>query len=161
MHTSTYVSMRQHTSAYVSIRQQLIEGERAAGSNAAMQEVLCCADVCWRMLTYADVCCSWFKLGCAAMREEEWECAVNAFHRVVNLGARFTCFTSTKVQILTRSGVCYNAFHRVVNLGARCTCFTSTKVRILKQKALIEPESYESWGNIGVCWRMLAYADVC
>ena len=55
------------------------------------------------------------------MREEDWECAVNAFHRVVNLGARFTCFTSTRVQILT-------------------------------QKALIEPESYESWGNIGAIY---------
>ena len=31
---------------------------------------------------YAD---SWFKLGCAAMREEDWATAVSAFHRVVSM----------------------------------------------------------------------------
>ena len=28
---------------------------------------------------------SWFKLGCAAMREEDWTTAVTAFHRVVSM----------------------------------------------------------------------------
>jgi hypothetical protein len=57
-HTSAYVSIRQHTSAYVSIRQHTYEEYvglldenwgRAAG-------LLTYADVCLRMLAYADVC---------------------------------------------------------------------------------------------------------
>ena len=40
---------------------------------------------------------------------------------VVDLGSQFTCFTGTKV---------YEAFSHAVDLGAQCTCFTGTKGQI-------------------------------
>jgi hypothetical protein len=47
------------------------------------------------------------------------------------LGAQFTCFTGTKVQILTQK-----LAEEAPTLGAQFTCFTGTKVQILTQKAV-------------------------
>jgi hypothetical protein len=54
------------------------------------------AHVCWRMLTYADVC--WRKQ--ASNKNEELEASRRALASAL-AGAQFTCFTGTKVQILT------------------------------------------------------------
>ena len=73
-------------------------------------------------------------------------------------GAHFTCFTSTKVQIFTRSGL-----RRVVR---RCslTCFTSTKVQILTR--LSTPSWQTACTNTSrtyadVSSRILTYPHLC
>jgi hypothetical protein len=46
-------------------------------------------------------------------------------------GTQFTCFTSTKVRILTP------VVDKTCEIGGtQCTCFTSTRIRILTQKLL-------------------------
>jgi hypothetical protein len=60
--TSAHVSIRQHTSAYVSIRDevsvaarlQTTHGEETSESAYVSIRMPAYADVCWRMLTYAD-----------------------------------------------------------------------------------------------------------
>jgi hypothetical protein len=55
------------------------------------------------------------------------------------LGTQFTCFTGTKVQILTHAkSTSTDAAHPQEILGTQFTCFTGTKVQILTQKALVE-----------------------
>ncbi len=51
------------------------------------------ADVCRRMLTYAD----------GNYQLEDVEAAIAKF---AELGTHFTCFTGTKVQILTQKALC-------------------------------------------------------
>ena len=48
-------------------------------------------------------------------------------------GTQFTCFPSTKVQILTRAAAEAAVGARDAG-GTQFTCFTSTKVQILAQK---------------------------
>ena len=71
-------------------------------------------------------------------------------------GTQFTCFTGTKIQILTQSGR---------QQGTQFTCFTGTKVQILTQKALqvqrVGEERRKELTYAAVCYRMLTYADVC
>ena len=54
------------------------------------------------------------------------------------LGAQFTCFTGTKVQIL--AGVLRSLPEQAASqrLGTQFTCFTGTNVQILTQKALLD-----------------------
>ncbi len=79
-HTSAYVSIRQHKSAYVSIRQHTSEagsaqrdGHQSSRRGAPSKK----SDVCWRMLTYADVCrCSTKKRS----RHSTWTTKVHIFY---------------------------------------------------------------------------------
>ncbi len=51
-------------------------------------------------------------------------------------GAQFTCFTGTKVRILTElhpAAVAGGALARAAAHAQQCTCFTGTKVRILTE----------------------------
>ena len=113
---------------------------------------------------------SWFKLGCAAMREEQWATAVKAFHRCACVRA-CVCVC---VCVCARACVCVRvkAFHRCACVRVRvcafacacvcaracvcvCVCVCAcVRACVFTARALcrvinLEPESYESWGNIG------------
>ncbi len=84
-------------------------------------------------------------------------------HRDLTAGAQFTCFTGTKVQILTlhvypQSEILYHiqvdykrGRYVAGNTGMQFTCFTSTKVQILTQKALDEaPQMRLEYNNADI-----------
>jgi hypothetical protein len=52
--------------------------------------------------------------------------------------SEFTCFTGTKVQMLTQKALLYFACGAPPPNFAEFTCFTGTKVQILTQKALLD-----------------------
>ncbi len=61
-------------------------------------------------------------------------------------GTRFTCFTGTKIQILTRREA---LLEPAAIWGTHFTCFTGTKVQILtRREALLEPAAI--WGGMTV-----------
>jgi hypothetical protein len=57
-------------------------------------------------------------------------------------GTHFTCFTGTKVQILTQKAVLVDLagserVYKTGNIGTLFICLTGTKVQILTQKAVL------------------------
>ncbi len=82
------------------------------------------ADVCWRMLTYADVC--WRMLMRSTSRRTR-----PSPRRKLLAGAQFTCFTGTKLQVLTQL--------------LKLACWGRWNVRA-------------DDGRADVCWRMLTNA---
>ena len=81
----------------------------------------------------------------------------------VNL--KFTCVTSTTVQILTLLFFCTNVCVYIQIYDAlKLTCFTSTKVQILTLTPLQYRYEIPIWCMLtyaDLCWRMPTYADIC
>jgi hypothetical protein len=76
-------------------------------------------------------------------------------------GTQFTCFASTKVQILT-SWPTAAAGAASEEGGSQFTCFTSTRVQILTQQALVGLRAVAVLAHTrSIRRRMLTYADVC
>ena len=65
------------------------------------QCMLTYADVCRRMRTYADVC-GRMRTYAELYGEQQWQGVLAIEQEAMLAGAQFTCFTSTKVQILTQ-----------------------------------------------------------
>jgi hypothetical protein len=70
-------------------------------------------------------------------------------------GTRFTCFTGTKAQILTRREA---LLEPAAIWGTHFTCFTGTKVQILtRREALLEPAAIWGGMTVGFLWTYLTF----
>jgi hypothetical protein len=66
--------------------------------------------------------------------ERDWQDQVSSA-RLMERGTQFTCFCSTKVQILQDQVSSARLMARALERGTQFTCFTSTKVQILQCEA--------------------------
>ncbi len=93
------------------------------------------------------------------------EAALRA-HRVHRAGIQFTCFTSTRVQILTLFECIDEPYitaadARVPQHRHQFTGFTSTRVQILTQQQHIDQPYMSQQMLVSLDTRTLTYADVC